>query len=138
MINIRIENILEDLNMFDEDIDKYEYIVDMGKALKPMEESLYKDEFLVQGCTSKVWLIAEFSDGVIHFQADSNSVIVKGLISILVSIFQELKPTDILDYNIDGLKDLSLTELISPTRQNGVYHMVNKVRHYAVVYKDKQ
>lgn len=137
MINRRIEHIFEDLGMFDEDIDKYEYIIDLGKVLKPMEESLYKDEFLVHGCTSKVWLIAELNNGVINFQADSNSVIVKGLISILIFIFQDLPPKDIINYGVDGLKALGLTEIISPTRQNGVYHMVNKIRHYAEVYKDR-
>lgn len=137
MINIRIDNVINDLEMFDEDIDKYEYIVDLGKVLQPLDESLHKDEFLVGGCTSKVWLIAEIKDGVISYKADSNSVIVKGLISILVSIFQDLTPKEIIDYNIDGLKALGLSEIISPTRQNGVFHMVNKIRHYAQVYKDK-
>lgn len=137
MIEERLKDILEDLNMFDEDIEKYEYIVDLGKSLKPLDESLCKDEFLVQGCTSKVWLIAQYQNGVINFSADSNSVIVKGLISILVSVFQGLKTSEILEYDLDGLKVLNLTEIISPTRQNGVYNMVQKIRHYAEVYKEK-
>ncbi|QEN04973.1 SufE family protein [Thiospirochaeta perfilievii] len=136
MIEDRINNILEDLNMFDDDIDKYEYIVDVGKNLPNLDESLQRDEFLVKGCTSKVWLIAEYSNGVINLKADSNSVIVKGLASILITVFQDLEPEEIVNYNIDGLEKLGLTEIISPTRQNGVYHMVNKIKHYAELYKE--
>ncbi len=134
MIKERIAELVEDLELFDQDIEKYEYIVDLGKKLRPLSADLQKDEFLVQGCTSKVWLISEYIDGKIIYKADSNSVIVKGLISILVSIFQELTPDQILDYDIKGLEDLGLTEIISPTRQNGVFHMVEKIRHYAKVY----
>ena len=136
MIKNRIKNILEDLEMFEDDIDKYEYIVDLGKALPPLDSVLHKDEFLVQGCTSKVWLICQKENETLHFSADSNSVIVKGLISILISIFQDLNPLDILAFDTNELSSLGLTEIISPTRQNGVYHMVKKIEHYALLYKD--
>ncbi len=138
MIEERVDILVEDLDLFDQDIDKYEYIVDLGKKLKHLEVELQKDEFLVQGCTSKVWLIASLIDKHIHFKADSNSVIVKGLISILVSIFQDLTSKEILNYDIKGLEVLDLSEIISPTRQNGVYHMVNKIKHYAQVYGEKR
>ncbi len=136
MINERVKKIIDDLEMFDEDIDKYEYIVDIGKNAPDLEENLKKDEFLVHGCTSKVWLIPQLIDGKLNFKADSNSVIVKGLVTILVSIFQNLYIDDILNFNNTELEKLNLTEIISPTRQNGVYHMLNKIRHYAEVYKE--
>lgn len=136
MISDRVDSIVEDLSMFDEDIDKYEYIIDLGKAMKPLDDFLLRDEFLVKGCSSKVWLISEYLNGIVKYSADSNSVIVKGLISILIYLFNGLSPMEILEYDFNGLKELNLTEIISPTRQNGVYHMVNKIKHYAEIYKD--
>lgn len=135
MILERIKNISEDFNMFDNDLDKYEYIVDLGKELKSIDEKLLKDEFLIQGCTSKVWLIPEFKEGLLKFNADSNSVIVRGLVNILVSIFDNLEPEVILSFDFEGLKELNLEEIISPSRQNGVYHMIEKIKHYAEIYR---
>lgn len=134
MIENRIKTLSEDLELFDQDIDKYEYIVDIGKKLKPIDPKFERDEFLVQGCTSKVWLIPKFEHGTIHYVADSNSVIVKGLISIIISIFSDLQPKEIISYDLKGLEVLGLSEIISPTRQNGVFHMLNKIQHYAKVY----
>lgn len=135
MILERIKNISEDFNMFDNDLDKYEYIVDLGKELKSIDEKLLKDEFLIQGCTSKVWLIPEFKEGLLKFNAESNSVIVRGLVNILVSIFDNLEPKVILSFDFEGLKELNLEEIISPSRQNGVYHMIEKIKHYAEIYR---
>lgn len=134
MIDDRIDEILDDLSLFEDDIDKYEYIIDVGKHMKPLDESLKSDGLLVQGCTSKVWLFAESREEILHFRADSDSVIVKGLVSILIRIFDNLTPTEILDFPREGLSRLNLTEIISPTRQNGVYHMVNRIREYATLY----
>lgn len=137
MILDRIKEIKEDLELFDSDLDKYEYIVDLGKKLPPLEKYLYEDGFIVKGCTSKVWLVPRYRDGKIYFSADSNSVIVKGLITILVNIFNELSPKDIVDFDIKELEVLNLQEIISPTRQNGLYHMINKIRHYGELYKEE-
>lgn len=137
MIADRITSIVEDLELFDNDLDKYEYIVDLGKGLPLLDESLKKSSFLVKGCTSKVWLIPEYVNGEMNYHADSNSAVVKGLISILIAIYSKLSPEEILKSDPRELERLMLSEIISPTRQNGVYHMVNQIRHYAEVYKDK-
>lgn len=134
MILERIEDIINDLELFDDDLEKYEYIVDLGKTLASLDDKYKKDTFLVQGCTSKVWLICDNNKGRLHYMADSNSVIVKGLISILVKIFQDLTPDEIINFDQDLLKRLNLNEIISPTRQNGVYHMVNKIIYYAELH----
>lgn len=136
-IKARIEKIIEDLILFDNDLDKYEYIVDLGKALKPLEESFKLDAFLVEGCMSKVWLIPKLENGNIFFSADSDSVIVKGLISILIKIFNDSIPEDILTTDINELQALKLNEIISPSRQNGVYHMISKIKFYAQGYWNK-
>lgn len=137
LIKERIGEIVEDLILFENDLEKYEYIVDLGKELKPMDDSLKVDSFLVEGCTSRVWLIPVLEDGKIVFSADSDSVIVKGLISILIKVFSYSFPDDILLTNLKDLEVLKLSEIISPTRQNGIYHMVKKIMFYAKMYGEK-
>lgn len=137
IINI-IEDIESDLDMFDDDLEKYEYIIDLGKALPKLKDDLKDDSFLVEGCTSKVWLIPGFLEGKIQFKADSNSSIVKGLVSILLNIFNSSTPQEILNFNFEELNRLNLSEIISPTRQNGVYSMIKKIKFYAGIYKDEK
>lgn len=133
-----IEEIESDLEMFDDDLEKYEYIIDLGKALPKLNEELKDDSFLVEGCTSKVWLIPGLIEEKIQFKADSNSSIVKGLVSILLNVFNTSTPQEILTFDFKELSRLKLSEIISPTRQNGVYSMIKKIKFYADVYKDKQ
>lgn len=135
MIEDRINDIAADLELFDDDLEKYEYIIDLGKSLTPLDISYKQDNFLVKGCTSKVWLLCDAKNDRLHYKADSNSVIVKGLISILIKIFQNLKPEDIINFDIEHLKKLKLDEIISPTRQNGVFHMIKKIKYYADFYR---
>lgn len=134
MIESRISEIIEDLSLFDEDLDKYEYIIDVGKHLTPLEDELKSDGLLVQGCTSKVWLYAEYDGKYLTLKADSNSVIVKGLVAILIKIYSGAEVDEILNFPKEELGQLNLTEIISPTRQNGVYHMVNRILEYAKLY----
>ena len=138
MILDRIKNIAEDFEMFDNDLDKYEYIVDIGKTTTKIDSTLLKDEFLISGCMSKVWLIPEFNNGKIHFKGDSNSSIVKGLVHILVSIFNDLEPEEITNFDFDKLETLKLEEIISPSRQNGVFHMIEKIKHYSEIYRKEK
>lgn len=135
MIKERIKRIAEDLELFDDPLEKYEYIVDLGKALPPLDEALKQESFLVKGCTSKVWLAARKEKERVEFMADSNSVIVRGLVSLLLSVYQELLPDEILASDSEDLKILKLDEIITPTRQNGVYHMIQKIRYYADIFK---
>lgn len=136
MIERRINEIADDLELFDEDLDKYEYIIDLGKTLEPLDEKYKKDENLVQGCTSKVWLICEKKDEKLLFKADSNVAIVKGLVKILISIFSNLKADEILSFNITTLNRLNLSEIITPNRQSGVQGMLKRINEYAKALKE--
>lgn len=135
MIDNRVKNIKEDLELFDDDLEKYEYIVDLGKTLKPLDDLHIKDENLVQGCTSKVWLICEKKDDKLYFKADSNAAIVKGLVKILITIFSELKAKEILDIDLKILEELKLTEIVTPNRQSGVQGMIKRMKEYATALK---
>lgn len=135
MIENRIKNIKDDLELFEEDLEKYEYIIDLGKTLKPLDSKHMKNENLVQGCTSKVWLICEKKDNKLYFYADSNAAIVKGLVQILISIFSGLKAIEISNIDLKILKELNLTEIVTPNRQSGVQGMIKRIKEYATALK---
>ena len=136
-IEQRVIQIQEDLALFDNDLDKYEYIIDLGKTLEPLEQDQEKDENLVQGCTSKVWLVCEKKENKLYFKANSNAMIVKGLVYILITLFSNLAPQEILDINLDVLKKLNLNEIITPNRQSGVVGMLKRIKEYAHALKEK-
>ena len=135
-IEQRVFQIREDLELFDNDLDKYEYIIDLGKTLAPLDPDQEKDENLVQGCTSKVWLICEKKEKKLYFKANSNAMIVKGLVYILISIFSNLSAKEILAINLDVLKKLDLAEIITPNRQSGVVGMMKRIKVYAKALKE--
>jgi cysteine desulfuration protein SufE len=130
-IKERINEIAEDFELFDDELEKYEYIVDVGRSLKPLDESEKIDKFLIEGCTSNVWLICEKKDGKLYFKTDSNTVIVKGLAAILVKIFSNLSAKEISEADLSLLDNLGFSEIITPTRQNGLKSMINKIAKYA-------
>lgn len=131
MIENRIEEIKSDLEIFDDDLQKYEYIIDLGKSLTPLEEKHKKDENLVQGCTSKVWLVCEKDEDKLIFKADSNAAIVKGLVKILLTLYSGLTPNEILQMDKQVLQELKLEEIITPNRQSGVQGMIKRINEYA-------
>ncbi len=130
-IEERINEVVEDFKLFDDELEKYEYIVDMGKELKALSEKDKNDKYLIEGCTSNVWLICEKKDNKLIFRANSNTVIVRGLVSILVKIFSNLSAKEINDFDFSLLDKLGLSEIITPTRQNGLTSMINKIKEYA-------
>ncbi|RXI37398.1 Fe-S metabolism associated SufE [Malaciobacter mytili] len=134
MIESRIDSIKDDLELFDDDLQKYEYIIDLGKSLPNLEEEHKKDENLVQGCTSKVWLICEKKDDILVFKADSNAAIVKGLVKIILTIFNNLSAKEILDFDTQILQKLNLQEIITPNRQSGVQGMIKRIKEYAKAF----
>jgi len=127
----RLDEIVEDFDLFDDELEKYEYIVDLGKSLKPINENARNDAYLVKGCTSLVWIIPSFKDGKMIFGGDSNTVIVKGLVAILIKIFSNASPQEILEFDLKQLNKLGLAEIVTPTRQNGFTSIVNKIVEYA-------
>ena len=126
----QLNEIVEDFELFDDELEKYEYIVDLGKHLTPLQEDEKTDAYLIQGCTSQVWIIPSFVDGKMVFRGDSNTVIVKGLVAILIKIFSNRTPKEILNFDLKELNNLGLAEIVTPTRQNGFTSIVNKLIEY--------
>lgn len=136
MIKDIIEEFKEDLELFDDELEKYQYIIDLGKKLIPLDDKYMIDENLVQGCTSKVWLICEKLDGKLIFKANSDAAIVKGLVYILITIFSNNRAEDILDFDLELLTKLGLLEIITPNRQSGVRGMIKKIKEFAYAHKN--
>lgn len=130
-IEKKIEEFKDDLELFDDELEKYQYIIDLGKKLNNLDEEEMLDENLVQGCTSKVWLVKDENDDILTFRADSNAAIVKGLVYIITTIFSNEKKDDINNLDINILDKLNLIEIITPNRQSGVQGMIKKIKEYA-------
>ncbi len=127
----KIEEFKDDLELFDDELEKYQFIIDLGKKLNPLDEKEMIDENLVQGCTSKVWLLKDENSDTLVFRADSNAAIVRGLVYIITTIFSNEKKDDINNLDINILDKLNLTEIITPNRQSGVQGMIKKIKEYA-------
>jgi cysteine desulfuration protein SufE len=133
-IKQRIENIKEDLEFFDEELAKYEYIIDLGKKLPSFDEKNQIPENLVHGCTSQVWLICEKKDDKLFFYGTSDAIIVKGLVYIILEIFSNSTIQELIEVDMDIIRELNLSEVITPNRQSGVIGMIKKIKEYALKY----
>ena len=131
------ENLIEDFSFFDDWTQKYEYMIELSKTLDKMDESLKNDENLIKGCQSKVWLNADFKDGKINFIADSEAIITKGIIAILLMVFNNKKPDEIIKSDISFIEKIGLKEHLSPNRANGLYSMIKQIKFYAIAYNKK-
>jgi cysteine desulfuration protein SufE len=130
------KEIVEDMAFFDDWEQRYQYIIDLGKSIPPIDESLKTDENLVRGCQSSVWLVSTERDGKLQFQVDSDAVIVNGLLAMVMTVFNDKTMDQILDFDIDGyFKELDLVRHITPTRGNGLFAIVNKIQAIAKMYK---
>jgi len=128
-----IENeIVEDFSMYEEWLDKYEYLIDLGKNLEPYPESSRTDDRLIKGCQSRVWLDSKFEDGKIYFSADSDAIITKGIISLLISIYSGRTPEEILSSDFSFIDKIGLKENLSPTRSNGLVSMISTIKALAL------
>lgn len=116
---------------------KYEYIIDLGKELKGIPEDQKKEENLIKGCQSKVWLNAEFKDGKLFFNADSDGILPKGIVSLLVSIYSGHSTQEILDSDFNFISEIGLQEFLSPSRANGLMAMTQQIKFYAVAFQLK-
>ena len=130
--------IVEEFSLFDGWDDKYEYIIDIGKKLPPLEAKYRVDENKVKGCQSTVWLGAEFRDGRIYYKADSDAVIVKGLISMLIRVLSGQEPDEIVNAKLDFIREIGLVGHLAQTRSNGLLAMVKQMKNYALAYKLKE
>ncbi|WP_228137904.1 SufE family protein [Aliarcobacter skirrowii] len=131
-IKQRVENIKEDLDFFDEELAKYEYIIDLGKKLPSFDEENKTPENLVHGCTSQVWLICEKKENKLFFKGTSDAIIVKGLVYIILEIFSNSTIEELKEVDMDIVKELGLSEVITPNRQSGVIGMIKKIKEYAL------
>ena len=124
--------VIDEFNMFDDWLDKYEYLIELGKSLKGYPEEKKTDDHLIKGCQSRVWLNYEVRDGRIYFQADSDAIITKGIISLLVSIYSGRTPEEIASSDFSFLEKIGLKENLSPTRANGLASMVATIKAVAL------
>ena len=131
------ENLIEDFSFFDDWTQKYEYMIELSKTLDKMDESLKNDENLIKGCQSKVWLNADFKDGKINFIADSEAIITKGIIAILLIVFNNKTPDEIINSDVSFIEKIGLKEHLSPNRANGLYSMIKQIKFYAIAYNKK-
>ena len=128
----KIEQIIENFNFFDNWEDKYEYLVDIGRNLPSLDEEMKKDEYKLKGCQSTVYFLTkENSNGTLKFLADSDAFIVRGLISILIEVFSDKTPKEILNTDINFLNEIGLQNHLSPTRKNGLSSMLDKIKQEA-------
>ena len=130
-IKERQDELVEEFSMFDDWLDKYEYLIDLGKNLEPFPEELKTDDRLIKGCQSRVWLDAEVKDGVIVFRADSDAIITKGIISMLISVYSGRGAAEIAEDDFSFVDRLGLKENLSPTRANGLVSMLETIRTIA-------
>lgn len=130
-----VENeITNDFSLFDDWMGKYEYIIELGKNLPLIDKSFKTDEFKVKGCQSQVWLYAEIKDGKVNYKADSDAVITKGLIALLIKVLSGQKPEDIANAKLDFINKIGMKEHLSPNRANGLNAMIKYMKKYAESY----
>lgn len=136
-INEVQDEIIEEFAGLSDWMDKYSYIIELGNAVEPLEDVYKTPDNIIEGCQSRVWVVADENDGKLEFRADSDAIIVKGLISLLIRVFSGHTPQEILDADLYFMKEIGLQEHLSPTRSNGLLAMVKQIRVYALAYKAK-
>ncbi len=129
-IEQRIEDIKEDLDLFDDELDKYQYIIDLGKKLENFDEKDKISQNIVHGCTSQVWLICKKENDKLYFYGTSDAIIVKGLVYIILKIFSGASVDELKNTDTDIVFDLKLTEIVTPNRQSGIIGMIKKIKEY--------
>ena len=137
-INELQDNVIEEFADFDDWMDKYALLIDLGNSLPPLEEKYKTESNLIEGCQSRVWLQADYVDGKILFKGESDAVIVKGIVSLLISILSDHTPQEILDADLYFIEKIGLKEHLSPTRSNGLVAMVKQLRMYALAFRTKE
>ena len=137
-INELQDEVIAEFADFDDWMDKYALLIDLGNALEPLDEKYKTESNLIEGCQSRVWLQADYVDGRIHFRGESDAVIVKGIVSLLIRVLSDHTPQEILDADLHFIEQIGLKEHLSPTRSNGLVAMVKQMRMYALAISAKQ
>lgn len=133
----RKQEVIDDFSMYDEWLDKYEYLIELGKSLEPFDESSKTEDKLIKGCQSRVWLDYKVEDGQMLFLADSDAIITKGIISLLIDVYSGRTPEEIAGDDFSFVEEIGLKENLSPTRANGLVSMIATIRAAAESYERK-
>ena len=126
------EEIIDEFSMFEDWMERYEYIIELGRSLPLINDSFKLDENLIKGCQSKVWLYSELDGDKVQFTADSDAILTKGIVALLLRVFSNQSPKDILNADTDFINEIGLKEHLSPTRANGLVSMVKQIKMYAL------
>lgn len=136
-IKERQEEIVDEFSMFEDWMQRYEYMIELGKTLPKIDEQYKIDENIIKGCQSRVWLHADLKGDKIQFSADSDAIITKGIIAILIRVFSDQTPKDILEADLKFVDEIGLKDHLSPTRANGLVSMIKQLKNYALAYQAK-
>lgn len=131
------QNLIEDFSFFEDWTQRYEYMIELSKGLEKMDEQMKNDKNIIKGCQSKVWLHAELNEGKIKFLADSEAIITRGIIAILLTIFNNRTPEEIIESDTNFIEKIGLKEHLSPNRANGLYSMIKQIKFYAIAFSKK-
>ena len=131
------DEVIEEFSELDDWMDRYQLLIDLGNEQAPLDEQYKTEQNLIEGCQSRVWLQADYSDGLVHFQAESDALIVKGIICLLIQVVSGHTPDEILESDLYFIERIGLKEHLSPTRSNGLLAMVKQMRMYALAFKAK-
>lgn len=137
-INELQDQVIEEFSNFDDWMDKYQLLIDLGNEQIPLNEKYKNEQNLIDGCQSRVWLQADLINGKIHFQAESDALIVKGIIALLIKVLSDHTPDEILNNDLYFIEKIGLKEHLSPTRSNGLLAMIKQIRMYALAFKAKE
>lgn len=135
-INEIQDQIIDEFSMVDDWMDKYQMLIELGNSLEPLDEKYKTPQNIIEGCQSRVWLQADYNDGLIHFSGESDAVIVKGLVSLLIQVLSDHTPDEILNCDLYFIEKIGLREHLSPTRSNGLLSMVKQMKVYALAFKN--
>ena len=136
-INELQDEVIEEFEGFDDWMDKYQMLIDLGNDLEPLPEQYQTEQNLIDGCQSRVWVQCDMQDGLMHLQADSNALIVKGIVALLLRVLSDHTPQEILSADLYFIERIGLREHLSPTRSNGLLAMVRRIREYASEYSNE-
>ena len=132
------QEIIDELSLYDDWMDKYAIIIEQGNALQPIDEKYKIPGNIIEGCQSRVWLQTDYRDGKLYFQAESDAIIVKGLLALVLRVFSGRTPDEIINTDLRFMKEIGLTDHLSPTRSNGLLSVIKQIRFYAIAYKAKE
>lgn len=132
------QEIIDEFSIYDDWMDKYSLIIEQGNNITPIDDKYKIPENVIQGCQSRVWLHTNYKDGKLYFHAESDAIIVKGLLALVLRVFNERTPDEIIDTDLRFMTEIGLTEHLSPTRSNGLLSVIKQIRYYAIAFKTKE